>query len=77
MLQFGAKWGSVQSDGIWSPQGPLQVQFWDILGVQFRLTGDGSHRPHMFSALGHFVVQFRLMDSGLLRTKWGFSFGAL
>ena len=29
---FGALWGSVQADGIWSPQDLLEFDLWDIVG---------------------------------------------
>ena len=36
----------------------------------------GHHKTHVVLALGHCGVQFRLMESGLLSTHLGFSFGA-
>ena len=30
---FGAWWGSVEADGIWSPQDPLGLQFWGMAGL--------------------------------------------
>ena len=32
-FSFGALWGSVQADGIWSPQDPLGLQFWGMAGL--------------------------------------------
>ena len=37
----------------------------------------GHQRTHAFSALGHCGVQFRLMESSLLRIHWGFNLGSL
>ena len=82
---FGAFWGSVHADEIWSPPyllgvepgrlwgsiqayrqwvttGPMCFWLWVHSGVQFRLTDMGHHRTHVVSALGHFGVQFRLME---------------
>ena len=76
-LSFGTLWGSVQADGIWSPQDLMGVQLRDIVGFSSGWQEMGHYRTHVVSALGHGGVQLRWIESGLLRTHWSFSFGAL
>ena len=48
---FGALWGSVQADGIWSPQELLGVQMWDIVGFSSVQQEMAHHSTYVVSAL--------------------------
>ena len=63
--------------GVLFPQDPLGLELWDIVGFSSGWQEMGHHRTHVVLALGHCGLLFRRMESGLLKTHWGFSFGAL
>ena len=59
-FSFGAWWGSVQADGIWSPQDPLGLQFWGMAGLSWGWWEPGPSGHTWASVLGHCGVQLRL-----------------
>ena len=74
---FGALWGSVKADGIWSSQDLLGVQLQDIVGFSSGWHELGHHMIHVVLSNVALSVHFRLMKSCLFWINSGFSFGAL
>ena len=68
----------MQADRRWVTTGPMRFQLMGTWWGSAQLDGSlASSEPTGVSVLGHCGVQFRLMESGILRTCWGFSFRTL